>query len=139
MTDQKYIEASQGAGRKFVMRQISGPVIMLNLLKFKEKADYTDLEDIAPDREISGKEAYKIYMKETLPFLEEAGGELIFYGKGGPFLIGPENMEWDLVMLVKHASMEKFLGFANNKAYLKIAGHRKAALEDSRLLPIVEH
>lgn len=133
-----YIEASQEAGKAFFMRQIAGDVVMLNLLKFKDIADYTGAEDIAPKEEISGKDAYQLYINHSLPFLKEAGSEVLFYGKGAAFLIGPEAENWDAVLLVKHSSTEKFIAFAQNQAYLKGAGHRTAALEDSRLLPIEE-
>jgi hypothetical protein len=54
-------------------------------------------------------------------------------------LIGPPNERWDLVMLVRHRSPETFLSFASNEAYLGGLGHRLAAIEDSRLLPMIQH
>nr|WP_265595208.1 hypothetical protein [Verrucomicrobium sp. BvORR106] len=71
-----------------------------------------------------------------MPHVRESGGDLLFMGKGGPFLIGPEDESWDLVMLVRHRSVETFLSFASNEAYLAGIGHRTAAIEDSRLLPL---
>jgi uncharacterized protein (DUF1330 family) len=109
---------------------------MLNLLKFREQADYKGAPHLAPSTPLTGEEAYRLYMEHTLPFLKEAGSEVIYYGKGGPFLIGPESEQWDAVLLVKHQSTEQFMAFAQNKAYLHGAGHRTAALEDSRLLPM---
>jgi hypothetical protein len=41
-------------------------------------------------------------------------------------------------MLVRHRSQDSFLSFASNEAYLSGLGHRLAATEDSRLLPLVE-
>jgi hypothetical protein len=41
-------------------------------------------------------------------------------------------------MLVRQTSLASFMAFASNQAYLSGIGHRIAALEDSRLLPIVE-
>ena len=71
-----------------------------------------------------------------MPFLTDAGGELQFLSDGGPVLIGPPDEHWDLVMLVRHASVQAFLGMAQTEGYLAGIGHRIAALEDSRLLPI---
>lgn len=110
---------------------------MLNLLKFREIADYSDSPHLDPGIPISGQEAYDRYIEHTLPFLDEIGSELIFSGQGGHFVIGPQDESWDLVLLVKHPSVAKFMSFAGNEGYLKIAGHRTAALQDSRLLPIV--
>ncbi len=139
MSNTKYLDATQEAGKKFYLRGVKGPVIMLNLLKFKTQADYTTFENLKPEGIISGYEAYKLYLKHTLPYLKEAGGEILFQGTGGPFLIGPENESWDYVLLVKHKDVSTFLNFAQNKEYLKGIGHRTAALDDSRLLPIEEN
>ena len=71
-----------------------------------------------------------------MPFLKASGGEVLFFGEGGSFLIGPEEERWDRVLLVRQSSIESFIGFASDQDYLKGVGHRTAALEDSRLLPI---
>lgn len=131
-----HLHVTQEQGKNFYMRQIQGEVVMLNLLKFKETADYSDSPHLQPDEPISGKAAYKLYMKTVTPLLAKAGSSLLFSGKGGQVVIGPQDEYWDLVLLVKHESVAKFMAFANDEAYKKIAGHRTAALADSRLLPI---
>jgi uncharacterized protein (DUF1330 family) len=50
-------------------------------------------------------------------------------------LIGPQDEKWDAVILVEYDSIEVFVNFVKSEAYQKITGHRKASLEDSRLLP----
>ena len=120
------------------MRGIAGPVVMLNLLRFRPVADYSGSPGIAPDEPISGVEAYRLYVEHTLPHLRKSGGELTFMGKGGRFLIGPGDERWDAVMLVRQRSVGDFLAFASNPEYLAGMGHRQAALEDSRVLPLVE-
>jgi len=134
-----YIDATQQAGMAFFKQNIQGPVTMLNMLRFKHTADYSLIPHLAPEAPISGRQAYQRYMEATMPFLREAGSEILIYGKSNSFLIGPENEKWDEVLLVKHASVAEFMKFAQNEAYLKIAGHRTAALADSRLLPITEN
>ncbi len=133
-----YIDPTQEAGAALFSRNIEGPVVMLNLLRFKEVADYSDHPELAPENTISGVEAYEKYIAHTLPFLAEAGSEVLFAGEGSPFLIGPPDETWDRVLLVRHASLTEFLKFARNEGYLKGAGHRTAALADSRLLPIIQ-
>ena len=137
--EKHYLDATQEAGRAFFQRGIYGPVVMLNLLRFRDTADYSASPELAADIPISGKAAYQLYIDHTLPFLQAAGGEVLFMGKGGAFLIGPETARWDEVLLVRHASVDRFMAFARNKAYLKGIGHRTAALEDSRLLPIEQY
>ena len=111
---------------------------MLNLLRFREVADYSATPAIAPTAPISGAQAYDQYVAHTLPFLTEAGGEILFVGSGGDYLIGPPDERWDLAVLVRHRNQDSFLSFASNEAYLGGLGHRLAAIEDSRLLPLVE-
>ena len=131
-----YLEASQEGGKAMFQQGVSGAVVMLNMLRFKTEADYSGLEKLDPGKSLSGKEAYQLYIDNTIPFLEKAGSEVLFYGKSSSFLIGPLEEKWDAVLLVRHASIQEFVAFAQNEEYLAIAGHRTAALEDSRLLPI---
>ncbi|MDK8182413.1 DUF1330 domain-containing protein [Paenibacillus sp. UMB4589-SE434] len=134
-----YIEPSQRAGMRFMQRGIEGSIVMLNLLRFRDVADYTTNPELTPDVPISGAEAFNRYIEHTLPFLRESGGEVMFLGDGGEFLIGPEEERWDLVMLIRQSSMQSFLAFSSHQDYLAGIGHRTAAIEDSRLLPMVEH
>lgn len=134
-----YIEPTQESGRAFFIHfQDKGKVVMLNLLRFKKIADYSGMEEISPGKEISGREAYNLYMKLAEPIIEKLGSKVLFFGECGSFLIGPQSEEWDRMLLVEHPSAADFIAFAQNEEYMKLAGHRKAALEDSRLLPIVQ-
>ncbi|HEX6899020.1 MAG TPA: DUF1330 domain-containing protein [Thermoanaerobaculia bacterium] len=133
-----YLEPTQESGRAFVTRGIAGLVVMLNLLRFRDVADYSATPELAPAEGISGEQAFRLYVAHTMPYLEASGGELVFFGKGGHFLIGPTEERWDAVMLVRQRSVSDFVAFASNTEYLQGMGHRTAALEDSRLLPIVE-
>jgi hypothetical protein len=132
-----YLEPTREAGRDFMLRGIQGEVVMLNLLRFRETADYSATPDLQPDGQISGAVAYDLYVEHTLPHLLESGGSLEFIGEGGSFLIGPSDERWDAVLLVRHRSVTTFMSFAENEAYLDGMGHRLAAISDSRLLPIV--
>lgn len=133
-----YLEPTQDAGRVLFTRGIAGPVVMLNLIRLREVADYTGFPELAPATPISGAAAYDLYVAHTLPLLRKSGGDVIFLGKGGAFFIGPPGEVWDLAMLVRQASLADFAAFAGDEAYLKGLGHRTAAVSDSRLLPLVE-
>jgi len=135
---ERFLEVTQEAGAALFHRDIVGEIVMLNLLRFRDVADYSTDPELMPDLPISGAEAYQRYMDYTLPFLKASGGDIMFLGEGGQFLIGPQNERWDLVLLIRQKSVSDFLAFASNQAYLAGMGHRTAALEDSRLLPLVE-
>jgi len=133
-----YLDPTQEQGRDFIKRNISGNVVMLNLLRFKKVADYSEFPHLAPLEPITGAMAYQLYMEHTLPFLKKSGGEIMFYGEGGNFLIGPPDEHWDAVLLIRQQSTSSFIDFASNTEYTHGIGHRTAALKDSRLLPINE-
>jgi hypothetical protein len=132
-----HLDPTDAAAIALFERGIAGEIVMLNLLRFREVADYTATPALAPQASISGRAAYDRYIAHTLPFLEAEGGALDFLGAGGPWFVGPAEERWDLAMLVRQASLDAFLAFAANEAYLAGIGHRTAALTDSRMLPLV--
>ena len=94
----------------------TGPVVMLNLLRFK------------PD---GGAERYAEYGAAAAPFLAEVGGEVIFAGRPGELLIGRE--PWDLMLLVRYPSRRQFLAMVSDPEYLAVTHLREEALVDSVL------
>ena len=133
-----FLEPTQETGAALFQRNISGEVVMLNMLRLRDTADYSGSPELMPETPISGRAAFQKYIDHTLPFLTESGGELLLLGDGGRFFIGPDDEQWDVVMLVKQNSVESFFAFASNPEYLAGLGHRTAAVLDSRLLPITE-
>ena len=133
-----FLDPTDQSVGQLLQRGISGPVTMLNLLRFRDWADYSRFPEAAPPHRISGSDAYDRYMAHTMPFLTAAGGSVSFLGLGGHSLVGPPEERWDLVMAVRQTSVQDFLAFATNEAYLAGLCHRTAALEDSRLIPLVE-
>ena len=135
---QAYLEPTQESGRAFFMQGITSSVVMLNLLRYRAIADYSATPRLAPSMPITGEAAYRLYMEHTMPHLKKSGGKLLLFGRGGSFLVGPDNERWDAAMLVQQSSPAAFMAFASDAEYLAGIGHRTAALEDSRLLPLLE-
>jgi hypothetical protein len=131
-----FIDPTEAAGRALMMRGLAGPVVMLNLLRFRAIADYAGAPELAPPQPISGAAAYALYVANTLPWLVLSGAAVLFDGEGGDVLVGPAEERWDRVMLIRQSSLDSFMAFADNAPYLAGLGHRRAALADSRLLPI---
>ncbi|MCL1594264.1 MAG: DUF1330 domain-containing protein [Actinomycetia bacterium] len=131
-----YIAPTPESIATLIGREIDGPVTMLNLMRFRAVADYTEHPDLAPDTPISGEKAYDIYAGLTMEHLTDVGGNVLLMGSGGPLLIGPAEERWDRVLVIEYPSLDAFLSMIQNPEYLKGAGHRTASLEDSRLLPI---
>ena len=65
------------------------PYVMVNLLKFKDRAVYDD-----PTIDISGKEAYEIYGAEVTKLVEAGGGRIVFTGDVTGIIVGEAEELW---------------------------------------------
>jgi len=127
-----FIEPTESQVREFAENGPDGPIVMLNLLKFAERATYSANHN-EPER--TGEEAYAVYSETALQKVAGAGGSLFFMSPAHASVIGPEG-EWDLVALVRYPSKQAFLTMVADPEYLACAHHRAAALADSRLIPM---
>ncbi len=107
------------------------PVVMINLLRYRDKADYGGHPGFEP---CSGSEAYGRYVQHAMHFVSAVGGGLVWQGSPKAVLIGPSQERWDAALLVRYPSKEAFLAMVSDPAYQAITVHRTAALEDSRLI-----
>jgi hypothetical protein len=119
----KYLDLTKEQFKAFMAMPIDVPLQMLNLLKFKEKVE---------DADISGAERYKEYMKATVPFFQKSNAKVNFYGDAKFNLIGPEELEWDKVLIVEYAHKNDFIKMITTEGYP--SEMRKSAIEDSRLI-----
>ena len=100
------------------------PIKMVNLLKFKDKAEYED----GRETNLSGKEAYKIYADEVLGHLERVGGKSIFFGEVQRLMLGEVEELWDWVAIAEYPSRKAMLEMIMNSEYQKSEEHRSAGL-----------
>ena len=133
---QNFLEVTDEQGARFFGSARPGEVVMLNLLRFREWADYSHAPQLEPEGRVSGAQAYRRYMDAIEPILTASGGALMFAGNADHFLVGPSDERWDFAMLVRQSSAQEFLAFASDPNAQAAACHRTAALADSRLLPI---
>lgn len=124
MEKESFLEINKEQFQKFMELPMDTPVVMLNLMKFK---------DNVPETGLTGELSYKEYMKQATPFFAKANAEVLFMGEPQTMLIGPENEGlWDKVLLVKYNTIAGFLGMVQAEGYP--AHLRKQALENSRLI-----
>lgn len=100
------------------------PVVMLNLLKFKAKAD---TDTTGPDQ--TGAESYRSYGDVAVKMIEERGGSVIWAGRADQILIGDASQDWDQVLLVQYPSRAAFLDMVSKPEYLEAHEHRESGLE----------
>ena len=127
MTD--YIDPTKDTFAKFRETDRPGPIHMLNLVKFREKAIYPD------GRDVTGAEAYKSYARESGPIFRGLGGKQVWIGKPEVMLIGPQDSEkWDIAFIAEYPSVQAFVDMLRDPVYREAAKHRTAGVADSRLL-----
>lgn len=108
------------------------PLHMLNLLRFREQADYAGHPEQDP---CSGREAYRRYIELAQPLIEEvAGVRIVVLGAWSGTLIAPDDEHWDDVLLAEYPERRRFLEALTSERYQEIVFHRYAALADSRLI-----
>jgi uncharacterized protein (DUF1330 family) len=108
------------------------PVVMLNLLRFRDEAWYP--QD-APHPPCSGREAYARYGEAAFRHVRAVGGEPVLQGTPELAVIGPDG-EWDEVVVVRYPSRAAFLRMLADPDYRAVTVHRSAALADSRLVAL---
>lgn len=128
----KTVRPSDEQMGSFIQGEHDGkPIVMLNMLKFREQAVYSAENQDADGR--TGQQAYDVYSKKTMPFLFSVGGRPLWVGTVLSSLIGPADEQWDRVFLVYYPSRDALKKMLAMPAYHAIGYHRDAALEDSRL------
>ena len=100
------------------------PILMVNLLKFKDKAEYED----GRATNLTGREAYEIYLTETREHLANVGAELILGGEVSGLLLGEVEELWDAFGVARYPSRKAMIAMARNPAYIESEKHRAAGL-----------
>jgi uncharacterized protein (DUF1330 family) len=108
-----------------------GPVVMINLLRYREQAAYPEGFDAEP---CSGLEAYGRYGNVAMQTIASVGGRIVWAGVPLSTVIGPEAERWDAAVLVEYPSRDAFLEMLAQPKYQAAAPHRTAALSDSRVI-----
>ena len=126
-----YIKPTREQITRLIQGQDEGPVVMLNLLRFTERA--------AGDPGKSGADSYETYGEQMREIMEQRGIKLLWRGRAESVIIGDDDGDaWDMVLLVEYPSRKAFLEMATSKEYEKVGEHRTAALADSRLIACTE-
>ena len=103
--------------KRFLAEDQGGPVVMLNLLRFK------------PD----GRARYEEYAERIRPFLDQLGARVLYFGDCSTTLVAPEAHRWDAVLVVEYPSRRAFSEMVANPDYQQITALRTAALDEAVL------
>ncbi len=105
----------------------TGPIVMLNLLRFKPIAD-------APEEKASGEDAYRRYVEKMIPFVEKKGARVIWSGRVERMVIGEGGESFQMAALVEYPSRQAFVEIAMDPYVQEIGKHRAAGLEGQWLV-----
>ncbi len=100
------------------------PIYMVNLLKFKEKAEYDDGRETS----LTGREAYDIYSAAVSELLKEFGGLAIFAAEVERLMLGEVEELWDEVAIARYPSRQAMLQMMMSPTMQEIGVHRAAGL-----------
>ena len=100
-------------------------IYMVNLLKFKDKAEYPDKRET----DLSGREAYAIYAEEVQHHLAKVGAKSIFGASVKRLMLGEVEELWDSVAIATYPNRKAMLEMISDPDYIKSAQHRVAGLK----------
>ncbi|MCR9278690.1 MAG: DUF1330 domain-containing protein [Pseudomonadaceae bacterium] len=101
-----------------------GPIYMLNLLKYRERAEYADGRKSG----LSGREAYSLYTDGVSELLKEFGGSLTFKASVERMTIGEVEELWDDVAIAMYPSRAAMMQMMQSETMRDIGAHRAAGL-----------
>lgn len=107
------------------------PIVVLNLLRFREKA----LDGFGVDG-MSGMQAFRRYGELNAEADVTYGSQPIWVGPAHNTIVGDE--KWDLAILVRYPSRQHFIDKVRDPVYLESTSVRAAALEDSRAIELTQ-
>ena len=108
----------------FIAPDAAGPIFMVNLLKFKERAEYED----GRETPLSGREAYALYAAEVATVITQVGGKLIFGANVERLMLGEVEELWDQVAIAMYPSRAAMFEMIQLAEYAAISVHRSAGL-----------
>ena len=123
-----YVNPDKEAFAAFRAADRPGPIHMLNLIRLRARAAYSD------GRVATGAEAYAAYGRESMPIFTRIGGSIVWRGRFEIMVIGPREERWDLCFIAEYPSVSAFVEMIRDPVYREAVKHRTAAVEDSRLI-----
>ncbi len=102
-----------------------GPVFMVNLLKFKDRAEYED----GRATDLTGREAYQIYGRAVTQILPMFGGQAVFAADVSFLSLGRVDDLWDEVAIAAYPDRGAMVRMSFSSEWREAAVHRTAGLK----------
>ena len=128
-----YIDPDRANWELFKSLPRDVPIHMLNLIKFRDLADYP-AEHPNHGHGLTGREAYALYAKSFQALVADDGAAMVWSAPLQCTVTGPAD-EWDEAFVMGYPDAGVFMAMVKNEAYVRDAlPHRTAAVADSRLI-----
>lgn len=101
-----------------------GPIYMVNLLKFRDRAEYPD----GRATDLSGRDAYQLYADGVSELIQEFGGSVVFAADVVRLMLGEVEELWDEVAIAMYPSRTAMLEMMRSERMQEIGQHRAAGL-----------
>ena len=111
-----------------------GPLVMLNLNRYRARAAYEGDPPGGGSPDVSGREAYERYGAEAIEKLGRIGGEVLWHTQATLTVIGDESDLYDEVIAVRYPSAQAFLDLALDAEIGVALAHRNAGLQRAALI-----
>jgi len=111
-----------------------GPLVMLNLNRYREHAAYDGDPPGGESPDVSGREAYGRYGEVALKVLARVGGGIIWHAPATMTVIGDDSDAYDEVIAARYPSARAFLELALDPEVGEALAHRGAGLERAAIL-----
>ena len=128
------VTPSEAQMQGFLEQGHDEPIYMLNLLKFKERAEYED----GRDSDLTGEQAYGIYGQAVADLLVKVGGAPVFSASVERLMLGEVEDLWDSAAIAMYPSRQEMLTMISLPEYQEIAVHRSAGLEGQLNIELVK-
>jgi uncharacterized protein (DUF1330 family) len=111
-----------------------GPLVMLNLNRYRERAAYAVDPPGGGPAAVSGHEAYQRYGITALKVLARVGGEILWSTQATMTVVGDDSDVCDEVIAVRYPSARAFLALALDPELEAALPHRDAGLERAAII-----
>ena len=128
-----YVDPTRAAFDLFKALPRDTPINMLNLIRYRDIADYPDGHDHA-GKGWTGARAYEEYGTTSAPIFERLGGHIIWRGRFETVLTGPVDEQWDAAFIAAYPNVGAFLAMVTDPDYKLAVVNRQAAVATSRLV-----
>ena len=133
MPDPVFIDPSPANFQAFKDLPRDEPINMLNLLLYRDHAEYPHGHDHA-GKGWTGRRAYKEYGKTSGPIFARVGGEIKWRGAFQTMVTGPDDRVWHDGFVAQYPNAGAFFEMIKDPDYQTAVVNRTAALVDSRLI-----